>query len=525
MDGNVKERNDRSPIHFSMGLALDFADFSPIFICKHNNQFLEAQMASSLSELKPELLWKHFQEILKIPHCSKNEKPLGDYVLSVAEKNGCEARRDEAGNVVIVKPATPGHEKAPGVVLQGHLDMVCEKNSDVEHDFSKDPIQARIEGEWVTAEGTTLGADNGIGVAAALAVLEDSDVVHGPLELLFTTDEETGLNGANSLTSDFLKGRILLNLDSEEEGAFSIGCAGGADSDISLPVKREKAAGGDAYKIALSRLRGGHSGIDIHTGRGNAVQLLARMLFGLEVPFRLVGLEGGNKHNAIPREAFATVILEKDQFEPMKKALEERFKEIRFEFKAVEKDMAFSINAAEESPDNPMADTDRDRFLALAFGLPHGVQAMSQEIDGLVETSNNVAIVRCKENEATVYTSTRSSILSALEAVRARIEAVSRLSGARIKHLDGYPAWTPNLDSKILATMKKVYKSLTGKDAHVMAIHAGLECGIIGEKYEGMDMISFGPELKNPHSPDEKVHFESVGRFWKLLLETLKELA
>jgi len=486
---------------------------------------MEANMASVLSTLKPELLWKHFEEILKIPHCSKNEKPLGDYVLSVAEKTGYKANRDDTGNIVIQKPATSGHENARTVVLQGHLDMVCEKNSDVEHDFTKDPIEAVIDGEWVTANGTTLGADNGIGLAAALALLEDDSVVHGPLELLFTTDEETGLNGANGLQPDFLKGRILLNLDSEEEGAYSIGCAGGADSEITLPIKRKSVQSGTHYKVTLAGLRGGHSGIDIHTGRGNADQLLARLLFRLNIPFDLIDLEGGNKHNAIPREAFAHIILQQTDVEKMKTTLNERLEEIRFEYKAVEKEIKFKIEQSEEESKNPMEEADKNTFLALLFGLPHGVMAMSQEIKDLVETSNNIAIVRCKENEITIYTSTRSSILSALEATRSKIESIVTLAaGAKIKHLDGYPAWTPNLESDILATMKTVYKKMTGKDVHVMAIHAGLECGIIGEKYPGMDMISFGPELNNPHSPDERVHFGSVERFWNLLLETLKAL-
>jgi dipeptidase D len=482
-------------------------------------------MASVLSDLKPELIWKHFHEILQIPHCSKNEKAIGDYILSVAEKNGCKAKRDETGNVVIEKPATSGHENAPVVVLQGHLDMVCEKNADVKHDFTKDPIEPIIEGEWITAKGTTLGADNGIGVATALAILEDDSVVHGPLELLFTTDEETGLNGANGLQPDFLKGRILLNLDSEEEGAFSIGCAGGADSEMALPIERHPVQGEKVYKISLSGLRGGHSGIDIHTGRGNAVQLLARMLFDLDEPFHLIDLEGGNKHNAIPREAFAHIMIDAGKADLIVKKLQKRFEAIKFEYKAVEKGMAFSMEAAESHDIDPMDDRSKQTFLGLLSGLPHGVMAMSQEIEGLVETSNNVAIIRCAEKEATIYTSTRSSILSALEATRKKIEAIATLAGSKINHLDGYPAWTPNLDSSILKTMKEVHKKLTNKDAHVMAIHAGLECGIIGEKYSGMDMISFGPEINNPHSPDEKVHIDSVMRFWELLVETLKILA
>lgn len=480
-------------------------------------------MASGLTHLKPELLWKHFEEITKIPRCSKSEGPAGEYVLSIAKRLGLESKKDEAGNIVVTKPATPGHENAPIVVLQGHLDMVCEKNADVEFDFSKDPIDVQIDGEWVTANGTTLGADNGIGVAAGLAVLEDDSVVHGPLECLFTTDEETGLNGAQKLKSDFLQGRILLNLDSEEEGAFSIGCAGGGDSKATMSVKRQSAKGSSLLKISLSGLRGGHSGIDIHTGRGNAIQLLARMLFHTEADFELVSLEGGSKHNAIPREAFAFVYT--SDINVLKANLELQMKDIQFEFKAVEKEMKLKVESVQDQAGDPMDEDSKKRFLALVYGMPHGVMAMSQEIEGLVETSNNVAIVRCDKTAVLVHTSSRSSIQTALEATRLKNEAVAKLAGASIEHLESYPSWTPDLDSKILKTMKEIYKKLTGKEAEVMAIHAGLECGLIGEKYEGMDMISFGPDLRNPHSPDEKVHIESVGRFWSLLLETLKVLA
>jgi len=481
-------------------------------------------MSSVLTDLKPSLLWKHFDEIRKYPHCSKNEKPLGDYVLQVAERNGCEADRDDTGNIVIRKPATTGHEKSPIVVLQGHLDMVCEKNSDVEHDFTKDPIEVQIEGEWVTAKGTTLGADNGIGVATALAVLEDESVEHGPLELLFTTDEETGLNGARELGPDFIKGKILLNLDSEEEGAFTISCAGGADSEITLPIQRTSSADGTALKIVHKGFRGGHSGIDIHTGRGNAIQLLARLLYDADVNFHLISLEGGSKHNAIPREAFALVMVKQGDVDNLKKQLQDGFKNIQFEYKAVEKDCQLAIETVSEKTQNPMEEASTQAFLNLLVALPHGVMAMSQEIPGLTETSNNLAIVKTKDKEATAYTSTRSSILSALEATRKKIEAIGAMSGGSIEHFEGYPAWSPNLESPLLAKMKKVYKDMTGKEAEIMAIHAGLECGIIGDKYPGMDMISFGPELKNPHSPDEKVNIGSVERFWDFVVTTLKAL-
>jgi dipeptidase D len=475
--------------------------------------------------LKPEALWKHFDKICKIPHCSRHEGPMAEYVLSVAKENGFAARKDRAGNVIVEKPASPGRENSPGVVLQGHLDMVCEKNSDVAHDFQKDPIRVKLTDGWVQASGTTLGADNGVGMAAALAVLEDKNLVHGPLELLFTADEETGLNGAGGLKPGSLKGRILLNLDSEEEDAFFIGCAGGADSDITLKIKRAARAAGRRLNVTLSGLRGGHSGLDIHTGRGNAVQLLARMLFDMETPFTLVSLEGGNKHNAIPREAFAKIIVAPKVETKLKKVLNKRFEAVKFEYKAVEKDMALSIQPDAETKTKPMDTPSRDKFLSLLFALPHGVAAMSQEIPELTESSNNLAIVRCETAQARIHTSSRSSIGSALEAVRAKIGAVAGLAGAKVVHLKGYPGWAPNLESNLLKTMKGIHAGLTGKEPEIKAVHAGLECGIIGEKFPGMDMISFGPNLRNPHSPDEKAEAASVERFFRLLTATLEALA
>ena len=481
-------------------------------------------MSSAITSLKPALLWKHFDALTKIPRCSKNESAAGEYVLAEAKRLHLVTNKDDAGNIVVRVPATPGHENAPIVVLQGHLDMVCEKNSNTPFDFDKDPIQTKIAGDWVTACGTTLGADNGIGVAAGLAIAEDEACIHGPLELLMTTDEETGLNGAISLKSDFIQGRIMINLDSEEEGAFSIGCAGGGDVEMTLPIKRQNGTQGQILNITFSGLRGGHSGIDIHTGRGNATQLLARMLSNVKIPFELISLEGGNKHNAIPREAFAAVIVEPGNVEDFKKAMQKQADDIAFEYKAVEKEMALSIVPG-DSRMPPMDRASSDKFLAFLYALPHGVLAMSQEIPGLVETSNNLAIVRTLADTATVYTSTRSSIMSALDAVCNRIKAVAKLAGAEAQDKGGYPSWTPNLDSPVLKIMKTVYQKLSGKEAKVYAIHAGLECGIIGEKYPGMDMISFGPDLKNPHSPDEKVHIESVQRFYNLLVNTLETLS
>ncbi len=479
---------------------------------------------SALSGLKPASLWKYFEDICQIPHCSKEEKEIAAFLMSLAEKTGHTARQDKVGNIVIEVPASPGKENSPVVVLQGHMDMVCEKNSDTKHDFSKDPVKPVINGDWVTADGTTLGADNGIGMATALSFLEDKETVHGPLELLFTVDEETGLNGAMALEPDFLKGRILLNLDSEEEGIFSIGCAGGADTDISLPLTRKGVLSGKTLQLKLYGYKGGHSGIDIDKGRANTVQLLARILYDLKTKFQLITIEGGSKHNAIPREAFATVAVEPGSVDAFKAEADKLFQEIKFEYKAVETDAALGISDISSS-DLPLDEDDARNYLAFLVALPHGITAMNMEIKGLVETSTNLAIVRTKKDEANVYLSTRSSIISALESVRSKIEACARLAGASVKQLEGYPAWTPNLQSPLLKTTKDVYKRVSGKEAEVIAIHAGLECGIIGEKYDGMDMISIGPDLQSPHSPDERVGISSVERFYELVKELLKELS
>lgn len=482
-------------------------------------------MTASIEKLDPKSLWAQFYAYCQIPHCSKDERAAGEYVISVAKKMGLEYQQDSAGNIVVRKPGSPSKETAPVVVLQSHLDMVCEKNSATVHDFTKDPIRPVIENGWVTADGTSLGADNGIGVAAALALMESKNLVHGPLELLFTTDEETGLNGANALQADFLKGRIMINMDSEEEGAFSIGCAGGGDSEITLPIRREAVAEGTPLKVMLSGLRGGHSGIDIHKGRGNATQLLARMLYKLDVEYDLVRITGGTKHNAIPREAYAYIYVQDEKVNTLKEAMHKRFDEICFEYKAVEKEMKLEFSPPKNAIEDPMDHESKNNFLSLLVGLPHGVMAMSQEIKGLVESSNNLAIVTSQEADCMIYTSTRSSIGSALEAVRSKIEAIASLANAPIQHLEGYPAWTPNLESNLLNVCSDIYKKQSGRPPRVEAIHAGLECGIIGEKYPGMDMISVGPDLENPHSPDERVGIDSVNRFWIFIVDVLETLA
>jgi dipeptidase D len=488
---------------------------------------MEARMTSQANSLKPSHLWKHFEQILKIPHCSGNEKAFGNYILSVAKSLNLVGKRDRVGNVVVDKKPTTGHEKADTVILQSHLDMVCEKNSDVVHDFSQDAIQVEIKGDWVQAKGTTLGSDNGIGVAACLAIMEDKSLKHGPLQFLFTVDEETGLTGATQIESGLLKGRKLLNLDSEEEGAFTIGCAGGADSEITLPVQRQRSQHKNLYRLKIFGLRGGHSGLDIHKGRANAIKLLVRLLVHAQqkYAFEVVRIQGGNKRNAIPREAWADLLLDSAQSRLFLSLFEKAFEKIKIENKAVEKDVQFSFGESEGNKENPLTLNSQRTLVNFLYSLPHGVIAMHPEIAGLVETSTNLAVIHCEKEKAQIICSSRSSIGSALEATRSMIRAVSELAGAKVEQPEGYPGWMPNLESSLLKTLKEVYKNVFNKEAVVQAVHAGLECGILGERFPGMDMISFGPTIQYPHSPEERVHTPSVENFWKFLGAALEKLA
>jgi dipeptidase D len=403
--------------------------------------------------------------------------------------------------------------------------MVCEKNASVQHDFSKDPIKLVIDGDWLTADGTTLGSDNGIGVAASMAAADDTSVVHGPLELLFTVDEEVGLSGAGELQPGFLKAKIMLNLDSEELGAVFIGCAGGGDTTIKLPVGRV-AASGQALKVTVSGLRGGHSGLDIVQQRGNAIKVLTRVLWEADrvTPIAVASMEGGSARNAIPREAHATVVLEAgavDAFGARVAAVEPV---ISGELGGKEEEMKIAV----EPIDTPAQVLDHDStttLLNLLMGLPHGVEAMNYDIPDLVETSNNLSRVIPHDGEIEIHTSTRSSINTALQSLRDRIRSTALLAGADVDEHDAYPGWKPDLGSNLLKVVKSVHKDLFGKEPGALAIHAGLECGIIGEKFPGMDMISFGPEIQHPHSPDERINIPSVEKFWKLLAAVLEKLA
>lgn len=485
-------------------------------------------MTTFVSDLAPRPLWKHFDEILTIPRPSGQEEAARQYVLGVAERKGLPVRRDSYGNFVISKPASPGHEGAPAVVLQAHLDMVTEKNSDVQHDFTRDAIVPRREGEWVKATGTTLGADNGIGAAAMLAVLEADDLVHGPLEFLFTVEEETGLIGAGELDGSIVTGRLLLNLDTEEEGEVTIGCAGAGNTSLTLPVGTGAPPSGvSALEVSLIGLKGGHSGMEIHLPRGNALKLLARALYAasLERPIHVAMFTGGGKHNAIPREASAVLLVRPEHAAAVLAALNKEGEAIRAELQPGEPDVRLMALEMPFPPERAWSEAAGRRAIALIHALPHGVLTMSQDIPGLVETSTNVAAAAARNGDLEILLSTRSMVDSALRGARQRIRAAAELAGASVEESKGYPGWKPDPQAALLATFQRLHQSITGAEPELKAVHAGLECGVIGDKCPGMQMISFGPRIQGAHSPDERVHVESVERFWKLLVALLEELA
>ena len=480
-----------------------------------------------VSELEPKELWQHFDKILTIPRGSKNEKQMGDYVISVAEKTGLKYKQDSIGTIVVSKPGTPGRESAAIVILQSHLDMVNEKNADVEHDFDKDPIKPRRDGDYLFATGTTLGSDNGVGVAAALAVMESDTFQHGPLEFLFTVDEETGLTGAGSLMNDFLEGRCLINLDTEEEGSLYVGCAGGAGVNLKLQLNFIDApAGSVALDLKLHGLKGGHSGVDIHLQRGNAVKLLARALVATKrnMNFGMASITGGNMHNAIPREAFATVVVASADRNAFETALNEQISAIQAEFKPAEPAMKLNIAATDGVTKVLDAETG-NKIINLLNALPHGVISMSYDIPDLVETSSNLATVKIENGEMVIHSSNRSSVDSAIDAIQESVVSIGKLAGAEVEELEGYPGWKPNLASNVLKVAKEVHETVLGKKPEIKAIHAGLECGIIGEKYPGIDMVSLGPQIEFPHSPDERIRIGSGADFYKLLTGVLDSIS
>lgn len=483
-------------------------------------------MNEAIANLEPKKVWSYFKEILEIPRPSKKEDKIKAYLIDFGKKHNLETLTDEVGNVLIRKPATPGMENRKSVVLQSHMDMVCEKNSDTDHDFDNDPIEVYIEDGWVTAKGTTLGGDDGIGVAAALAVLASDDIKHGPVEALFTVDEETGLTGAFGLKPGFLKSKILLNLDSEDEGQLFIGCAGGQDTVVWLPYdKVETPDNYSAFTVKVSGLKGGHSGDDINKNRGNANKILNRFLWEnlKELDIKLHNFDGGNLRNAIAREAFATVLVPTPKTDELKSAVNTFGNTVKSEFHATEPNLNFTIEDS-EIPEFVVDDESTDLLLNALYACPHGVIAMSADIKDFVETSTNLASVKFQEDEIVVTTSQRSSVESRKQDVTNMVVSVFNLAGARSETSDGYPGWTPNPKSEIVDLTAKLYKELFNEQPEVLAIHAGLECGLIGDKYPGMDMISYGPTIRGAHSPDEKLEIESVQKFWELTVEILKNI-
>lgn len=482
---------------------------------------------SNITTLKPERIWHYFNEILQIPRPSKKEEKIAAYVMEFGRKFKLETRKDKTGNVLISKPATPGYEKTPGVILQGHLDMVCEKNSDKSFDFEKDPIEAWVDGDWLKARGTTLGADDGIGMAAMLAVLESKDLIHGPLECLFTVDEETGLTGAFGLEPGFLHGKVLLNLDSEDDGQFFIGCAGGRDTVIELAFETEPAPPDCcAFRVMISGLNGGHSGDDIHKGFGNANKILNRLLWNGSKQFhlRISSFEGGNLRNAIAREAQAVVLIPEKDCKAFGKYVSEFEEMIRQEFHITEKKLSVKAEKS-ELPARVMDIPSQLRLINSLYACPHGVMAMSQEIPGFVETSTNLASVKMQQDSFKIATSQRSSSESAKNDICAMVAAVFSMAGAEIEHSDGYPGWSPNANSRVVELAVESWEALYHEKPVVRAIHAGLECGLIGDKYPGMDMISYGPTLRGVHSPDERLEIPTVQKFWDLTVELLRRIA
>jgi dipeptidase D len=479
-----------------------------------------------ITDLKPEIVWKFFHRITQVPRPSKKEGQIIRYLESFAGEYHLALKKDAAGNILMSKPATPGYEHLPTVILQSHVDMVCEKNADKVFDFDKDAIRTVVDGEWLRADGTTLGADNGIGVAAELAILASEDIAHGPLECLFTVDEETGLTGAKALQAGFMTGKILLNLDSEDEGEIFTGCAGGKATQAvlyckPLPTSPEL----DYFRIDVKGLNGGHSGSEIHKGLGNANKILVRFLYLLKTrfDFALCTIDGGNQHNAIPREAYAVIGLHPANREEARVMLNRFSAQVENELKHVDP-LVQTVMQSADRPETYIDPHTAEKLIYALYACPHGVAAMSHDIEGLVETSTNLASVKMNGNRITVVTSQRSSIESAKEDIADQVASAFLLAGAEVTQGEGYPGWAPNPDSRILKVARESYTRLFGREPKIMAIHAGLECGLFLEKYPYLDMISFGPTLRDVHSPGERIRIDTVGLWWTHLLELLKSV-
>ncbi|MGL5430301.1 MAG: aminoacyl-histidine dipeptidase [Vibrio sp.] len=485
-----------------------------------------SEFQTEIGQLSSNPIWPFFASICAIAHPSKHEEALAQYIIKWATQQGLTVQRDQTGNVLIKKPATAGMENRKGVVLQAHIDMVPQKNEDTEHDFNQDPIQPYIDGEWVTAKGTTLGADNGIGMASCLAVLAAKDIAHGPIEVLLTIDEEAGMTGAFGLQANWLEGDILLNTDSEQEGEVYMGCAGGVNAEFSFPIEREAIpAGYVGRQLIVKGLKGGHSGCDIHTGRGNANKLMARFLAGYaqQLELRLVELRGGSLRNAIPREAFVTVALPENRVSELETLFSAYTEQLNAELGKVETSL---VTLLESKPlHQPALTTNtQQRLIAALNACPNGVIRMSDEIIGVVETSLNLGVITTEASSIKVLCLIRSLIDSGRQQVESMLRSIAQLAEAELEFSGAYPGWKPDADSEIMGIFREMYDDIYGHKPNIMVIHAGLECGLFKKPYPDMDMLSFGPTIKFPHSPDEKVNIASVDLFWQQMVALLSKI-
>jgi dipeptidase D len=486
---------------------------------------METLMTPALMDLEPEVLWKHFDVLAATPRASTKEAAVRSYVLAQAARLGLETSRDAAGNLVVRKPARPGREAAPMAVLQGHLDMVCEKNEGTAHNFDTDPIKVIRDGDWLKADGTTLGSDNGVGVAAALAVMESTDIAHGPLEFAFTIDEETGLTGAAEFPGGVLKSKYFLNLDNEETGTLCIGCSGGIKTTGRRKVAFAAATGDSAWRIKVFGLKGGHSGVDIHQGRGNALRILGTVLQRVvgNLSAEIAAVNGGSAQNAIPREAAAIVVLDSARESELRAVLSACQAEWKADLGGFDPELQIAVEKAPR-PDKALAAADAKRIIDLLVTTPHGVVAMSPDVPGLVQNSTNLAIVSMNGDVAEIVTSQRSAIEASKHAVAKMVATVFRMAGFDVEHSGSYPGWKPEPTSEIVQKLQAVHEQVFGNPAKLIAMHAGLECGVIGEKYPGMQMVSFGPTIVDPHSPNERVQISTVQSFWRYLRAVLEKL-
>ncbi|MCR2045050.1 aminoacyl-histidine dipeptidase [Anaerosalibacter massiliensis] len=484
-------------------------------------------MSRILEKITPERVFYYFEDLTRIPRCSGEEQNVSNYLLNFAKEHNLEVIQDKALNIIIKKPGTKGYENAPTVVLQGHMDMVCEKDADVEHDFSKDPIKLQIDGDYIKGTGTTLGADNGIAVAMCLAILDSKDIPHPPLEVLATTSEETGMDGANALNPKDIEGKILINIDSEEEGKLLVSCAGGERDRVEIPIIWEKSDENKApYIIEITGLQGGHSGMEIDEGRGNGNKLMGRLLYELrkKIDFNLAEIEGGAKTNTIPRSGKALVTINEDSKEIFEKIIKDMEKTFKNEFKLTDKNIRIEMKKSELNINKVFSDDTTKKIIGTLILMPNGVQTMSREIEDLVESSNNLGIVKTLENVVIFESSIRSSVRSLRKDIANQMAIIADMLGGNWESYASYPEWEYEEDSYIRKVFQRVYKEKFGKELEIAAIHAGLECGLFKAKFKEMDMVSFGPNMYGVHTPEEKLSISSTKKTWELLLGVLEEI-